>query len=270
MNVYLFVITLGMSVVATAFVLKPLVLSLASRSSGYARTSLLSIVVVPLLAIGLYAAIGRPGAVGHSSNSANSSQPSATSPPTDKIASVTSLLAGLEQRLAKNPADGDGWLLLAKSYQHLGRVEEALTAYEKGAALGHADPSVAASLAAVTKEKAGVAEIRGRVTLSANASELVTDTDTVFVVAKAASGSPMPLAVLRKPASALPFDFVLNDSLSMVNGKPLSSAAQVVVSVKISSSGDALQTNPGMEASSPTIPATNPPHVALHIDPQRQ
>ena len=53
--------------------------------------------------------------------------------------SVSSLIGGLEHRLGENPDDGRGWLLLAKSYEHLGRYEDARTAFARAAALGVTD-----------------------------------------------------------------------------------------------------------------------------------
>lgn len=62
------------------------------------------------------------------------------------LASVASLVTGLEEKLSLNPDDSKGWLLLAKSYQHLGRPDDAREAYRKAAALGHTDARVAAQL----------------------------------------------------------------------------------------------------------------------------
>jgi len=56
-----------------------------------------------------------------------------------KIGSVAGLLVGLEQRLADNPDDAKGWLLLAKSYNHLGQNEKASSAYARAAELGQTD-----------------------------------------------------------------------------------------------------------------------------------
>lgn len=63
-----------------------------------------------------------------------------------KIASVATLVNGLEERLRQQPDDGKGWLLLAKSYRHLDRMDEARNAYRKADELGHADATVAAQL----------------------------------------------------------------------------------------------------------------------------
>ena len=59
----------------------------------------------------------------------------------EKLASVSSLIGGLEARLAESPEDGKGWLLLAKSYHHLGETRQASTAYRRAAELGLSDPT---------------------------------------------------------------------------------------------------------------------------------
>jgi cytochrome c-type biogenesis protein CcmH len=50
----------------------------------------------------------------------------------------------------------------------------------------------------------------------------------------------MPLAVLRIPASELPKEFRLDDSMGMAGGAKLSSAPEVVVEARLSRSGNAL------------------------------
>ena len=63
-----------------------------------------------------------------------------------QLAPVESMLSGLEQRLQEQPDDGKGWLLLAKSYRHLGRMDDARDAYKKAEALGNGDATVATQL----------------------------------------------------------------------------------------------------------------------------
>lgn len=53
----------------------------------------------------------------------------------------------LKQRLEKNPGDGVGWALLARSYVELGRHAEAVAFYEKALALLPDDPQVLADYA---------------------------------------------------------------------------------------------------------------------------
>lgn len=60
--------------------------------------------------------------------------------------SVDNMVGGLEDRLRDNPDDGKGWLLLAKSYRHMGRMDEARDAYRKAELLGVSEPVFAAKL----------------------------------------------------------------------------------------------------------------------------
>lgn len=54
-----------------------------------------------------------------------------------KAESVDLLLDGLLRRLEAQPEDVEGWVLLAKSYQYLGRLDEAKQALEKAEKLGY-------------------------------------------------------------------------------------------------------------------------------------
>jgi cytochrome c-type biogenesis protein CcmH len=87
---------------------------------------------------------------------------------------------------------------------------------------------------------AGQEAITGRLTLKAELKGKVGPDDTVFIFARAPTGSKMPLAILRKKVSDLPLDFKLDDSLAMSPASRLSSAQQVVVGARISKSGNAM------------------------------
>ena len=72
-----------------------------------------------------------------------------TSQPTqDRSASVGSLIGGLEARLTENPDDAKGWLLLARSHDHLGNDDEAWNAYSRARELGMNDEALELKLAA--------------------------------------------------------------------------------------------------------------------------
>jgi cytochrome c-type biogenesis protein CcmH len=49
----------------------------------------------------------------------------------------------------------------------------------------------------------------------------------------------MPLAIVRRPADGLPFEFRLDDSMAMQPAMRLSAFAQVVVGARVSRSGNA-------------------------------
>lgn len=63
-----------------------------------------------------------------------------------KAGSVNSLIGGLEAKLAENPDDGKGWLLLAKSHEHLGNLPAARDAYRRARDLGMEDLAFEARL----------------------------------------------------------------------------------------------------------------------------
>jgi cytochrome c-type biogenesis protein CcmH len=92
--------------------------------------------------------------------------------------------------------------------------------------------------AAMATPPAG-AGVSGTVTLSPALAAKAAPGDTLFVFARPASGSRMPLAILRKQVKDLPLRFTLDDSLAMSPAARLSSHAQVVVGARISKDGQA-------------------------------
>jgi len=64
--------------------------------------------------------------------------------------------------------------------------------------------------------------------------------DTVFIFARPAEGSRMPIAIVRKQVRDLPFTFRLDDSLAMSPSSLLSKAGSVIVGARISKSGQAV------------------------------
>jgi len=81
------------------------------------------------------------------------------------------------------------------------------------------------------------ADITGNVSLSPALAGKVAPTDTVFILARAAQGPKMPLAVLRKQVKDLPLQFTLDDSMAMQPQLKLSGFEQVVVVARVSKSG---------------------------------
>ena len=254
--------TVVMVVVAFGFIAMPLL------KTNRKVTLLAVAIAVPLLAAGLYLQLGSPDANDVVHRSRTPQQPAtnaATSAGSSNVGSVASMVEGLVSRLRDNPDDGGSWMLLARSYKHLNRLDEAAEAYEKATALGQFDAELA-ELGGATDSQAGDARIYGNVELSPDAVDIVKPTDTVFIFAKAINGPPAPIAVLQRAVSELPIDFLLNDSQSMVAGVKLSDFDEVVVTARITRGGDATVALQGLEAKSGTILLAENQHLNLTIE----
>lgn len=259
-------IVAAMASVALAFVVLPL-----SNDRKFLRgTTLRAALMMLLPAAGMYSLLGAPSAtvaISAQATPADGSAATLTLGKVDrKVGSVTSLVDGLAARLQQEPGDAAGWLLLARSYRHLGRVGEAAEAYARAAALGKTDFALEAALVSSGRLTEAATEIRGRVTLAPGVEEGLQPADTVFVFAKAMDGSSMPIAAVRRPASKLPFDFVLNDRSSLVESRKLSDFDEVTVSAKVSRSGKAMQDDTDLIAQSQSISVRDIGFVQLEID----
>lgn len=291
-----------------------------------AQWTLVSItgVLLPVIAVGIYLAVGTPEALKDQSPSAQQ----ADGGHAVSQEQIEAMVTGLAERLKQNPEDGDGWLMLAKSYGAMGRFVEAGRAYGEAVrrlppnaqlladyadALAMAqgrtlagepeklieqalkvDPDNVKALAlsgtvafskkdyraaatawrrilalvppesdlaqriqssvaeaeALSSGKGGVVPsatnaasadtgVKGRVTLSAEASKKVSPGDTVFIFARAAQGPRMPVAIFRTQVGSLPMDFKLDDSMSLMDNRRLSEVGDLVIGARVSKSGTA-------------------------------
>lgn len=112
----------------------------------------------------------------------------------------------------------------------------------RGAAAEARERGKLPAVAATDKPSGPVAggAITGVVSLAPELQGKAGPDDTVFIFARPAQGSRMPLAIVRKTVKDLPFNFKLDDSLSMSPAAKLSTAGQVVVGARISKSGQAM------------------------------
>ena len=267
MSFVFWIVTVSMAVIALLFLLVPIV----RKQQKISATAWLAVIAIPLLAIGLYVVLGQPDAADYVSGHAQSVPANATSatPPSGNLGSVQSMLTGLEERLREDPSDAKGWLLLAKSYSHLGRDDDAALAYAKASELGLADTDFQAKLDGAPSSISGTAVIRGRLTVAESAKERLSPGDSIFIFAKSTDGSPMPVAVLRKVAADLPFDFELSDKQAMSTAAKLSTTATVIITARVSKSGNAMQAEPGLEVISEIINVGDDTLVELHLDPSK-
>jgi cytochrome c-type biogenesis protein CcmH len=105
---------------------------------------------------------------------------------------------------------------------------------------GEAMPPAKGVSASPSSAQASGAVLSGRVTIDPGVKAQMAPTDVVFVYATPTDGQKMPLAIMRKTADKLPFDFVLDDSTAMNPASKLSSQTKVTLKVRISKSGDAM------------------------------
>lgn len=260
-----------MLVAAIGAVIVPLRLA----RSGNGQLSLAILVLIPVVATGFYAGLGTPDAatrvIDHQYRAQAQNDRPSDNQSRKAVGSVASMLDGLKGRLESNPNDAGGWLLLAKSYQHLDQVEDANAAYERARALGRSDAGFEKSIGSAASTEttpaldAGPA-LRGRLSVSADAAAMIQPGDVVFIFAKESPDQRMPVVAVRKPAADLPIDFILTDRDVLVAGTSLASFEELIVNAKISRSGLANETLEDLESWSDPISPLNDKAIELQIN----
>lgn len=311
-------------------------------------TAVIVALAVPALAVSLYNVIGTPAAVNPEFVEQAQAQSPHGSSEADMAMQIEQMVAGLYERLQKDPSDIEGWVMLGRSFSVLGRYNEAVLAYENAIQFVGDEPNVLAdyadamamatggslegkpmemldralvsdpnhqkalwlvatalfergdfvgslsywehlmtlypqgsdehgqimgaiqearnykerqlagefgavppakmygdgasvSASAASGNSAVVGKsISGLLKLNSSLADKVAPTDIVYVFAKAVSGPPMPLAILKTEASELPLTFTLDESTAMMPNMSIASFDEVVVSARISKSGDAI------------------------------
>jgi cytochrome c-type biogenesis protein CcmH len=110
--------------------------------------------------------------------------------------------------------------------------------------------------------------ISGKVTIAPSLASKGAATDTLFVFARETNGPPMPVAIVRATKKDLPFNFRLDDSVSMMPSRKLSDVGTVVIVARLSKSGQAMPQSGDLEGmSQPVNPGAE--GVAIVIDRER-
>jgi cytochrome c-type biogenesis protein CcmH len=116
------------------------------RSAGSASAWVVAI-VIPAISVALYQNLGEPAGIDQSGPGPQQAQsaplaPQAGGTPSetpgsnaDGMPSIEQMVTGLAARLKDNPEDGQGWLMLGRSYVVLDRMQDAEQAYGKAYAL---------------------------------------------------------------------------------------------------------------------------------------
>ena len=303
-------------------------------------------IALPLASVLLYLGLGNPQGLDARKQSAAHDAPHQLSPE-----QIESMVARLARRLESNPDDGEGWVMLARTYGALGRFAEAAGAYAKAEAkfpqnaqllADYADSlamaqgqnlqgkpealirralqvdgdnikalalagtvelekrnftkaieywqrmlpllppdsemveSVRASIkeaqdkqggapkSAAAQEKrdgapkqtaaaAKAASVSGTVKLAPALAARAAPDDTVFVLARPAQGSRMPLAAVRVKVKDLPLAFSFDDSMTMNPSAKLSDFAEVVVAARVSKTGNVVPQGGDLEGVSKPV-----------------
>ncbi len=160
-------------------------------------------------------------------------------------------LAGSAAYQAKNfTKAGEYWRSLLKLIppddQYASQVRAAIADADRSAGLSGLDNlSGAGAKTGAEKKDAKVqtgpaAAISGTVTVKQELIGKIAPGDMVFIYAQMPQGPKMPIASLKVDAKQLPYHFTLDDSLAMTPNDKLSNHAEVMVSARVSKSGQAI------------------------------
>ena len=154
-----------------------------------------------------------------------------------RAGSMDAAIAALQGRLARSGGSDDDWELLAKSYDFLGRAQDAARAR------AHQLPAAAAAAPQTQPGSAAPApqlSVAGEVTLAAALAGRAPAGTTLFIIAKSVDSPGAPVAVLRASVGSWPMQFALDDSQAMLPGRTLSSVGRVTIEARISRKGQPL------------------------------
>lgn len=190
----------------------------------------------------------------------------------------------LQQAVKIDPQSQRGlWLLGISQFQHDHYAEAAATWRQLQPQL---DPG--SNVAKAVAEQIAVAEARAgnpgktspetpaaaaqgpalqvQVALSPALKDRLAPGDTLFVYARAEQGPPMPLAVAKLDAGALPASVTLTDAMGMTPQFKLSSASRVFVGARISKSGQAMPQAGDLEGDAGVVDVGTRTPIRITID----
>jgi cytochrome c-type biogenesis protein CcmH len=118
----------------------------------------------------------------------------------------------------------------------------------------------------IKTEKKTTTSLKVSVNIDKTKLKDVSMTDTVFIFAKATSGPPMPLAVVRKQVKDLPLDVTLDDSMAMIPSMKISNFKEVQIVARISKSGSPKAQSGDFQSEPQVVAADNKQQIALIIN----
>lgn len=169
---------------------------------------------------------------------------------------------------ADYPAAVKRWEKLAGQYAPDSR-EGRLIAEGVARALESMGETSGMAVASTAETAAGVA-VEGGITVSVSLDDAmvsnVAATDSVFIFAKALSGPPMPLAVVRRQVQDLPLNIILDDSQAMTPEMVLSGFEEVEVVARVSKSGGPIAQSGDLQGTVAKVSTRGGEAIKLIID----
>ncbi len=192
----------------------------------------------------------------------------------------------VQRVLAINPHEPTALWLAGMGYEQAGDHEQAVRHWKRLLPQLQNDPdsrkevealiaraeqalgrTVEVDAAAVARQQAaGGAKLAVTVELDPALKDQASPEDTVFVFARALSGPPMPLAVVRKQVKDLPVTVVLDDSMAMMPQMKLSAFPQVRIEARVSKSGQAMAQSGDLEGEVAPVKPADTREVTVRID----
>lgn len=187
----------------------------------------------------------------------------------------------IQRALAQNPAHPTGLWLAGIAASRRGDTAQALDYWRRAEPLFADNPQsqselrqlIARAEQAVGEPAAAPADKPaaegGSLTVNVFLAEALVDQvspeDTLFVLARAMQGPPMPLAVSRRQVRELPLKITLDDSMAMMPDLRLSKFNEVRVVARISKSGNAIAMSGDLFGEAASVPTSGAGPVDIEI-----
>lgn len=184
-------------------------------------------------------------------------------------------VAWLEHALAVSPGHQRARWFRGIAYRQAGDSAAAARAWES--LLAQVDATTAASLREqidIARAEAGLPPLPagdtvvGGITVTVDVAPALADRipagATLYVIARQAGGTPIPVAVERVPARGFPIDVTLDDADSLMPTARLSQVSVAEVVARITASGDATAATGDLESA--TVTASSGESIAVTID----
>lgn len=130
----------------------------AAANSKSGRWVMSVALVIPLMAIGMYQALGNPEIIpllADAGGASNAAAPHAQPQSTEDLPPMEELVKKLAAKMETQPENLDGWLMLGRSYMALNQPADAIAAYEKAMALNAENPTLLLAYAEALAKMAG-------------------------------------------------------------------------------------------------------------------